>query len=80
MKKDIHPQYNQAEVSCACGNTFKVGSVLKKIDIEICNECHPFYSGKEKIIDTAGRVERFNKKREMAAVPKKKKIRKKNEK
>ncbi len=80
MKKDIHPQYNQAEVKCACGNTFKTGSVLKTIDIEICNECHPFYSGKEKIIDTAGRVERFNKKREMATTPKKKKIRAKKEK
>ncbi len=80
MKKDIHPQYNQAEVSCACGNSFRVGSILKKIEIEICNECHPFYSGKEKIIDTAGRVEKFNKKRELAKTPKKKKVRKKIEK
>jgi len=80
MKKDIHPNYNEAEVKCACGNSFKVGSILKKIDVEICNECHPFYSGKEKIIDTAGRVEKFNKKREMAAAPKKKKERKKKEK
>jgi len=80
MKKDIHPKYNQAEVTCACGNTFTTGSVLKSINVEICSECHPFYSGKEKVIDTAGRVEKFNKKREMAVPKKEKKTRAKKEK
>jgi large subunit ribosomal protein L31 len=62
MKKDIHPTYHgQAQVKCACGNTFKVGSTLPNIEVEICSACHPFYTGEEKIIDTGGRVERFKK-------------------
>jgi len=62
MKKDIHPTYHaQAKVKCACGHIFNVGSVLEKIEVEICSACHPFYSGEEKIIDTGGRVERFKK-------------------
>ena len=62
MKKDIHPTYHtDARVKCACGNAFAVGSVLEKIDVEICSACHPFYTGEEKIIDTGGRVERFKK-------------------
>jgi len=70
MKKDIHPTYHgQAQVKCACGNTFKVGSVLENIDVEICSACHPFYTGEEKIIDTGGRVERFKKR--AAAIKKK---------
>jgi len=60
MKKKIHPKYNkEAEIKCACGNVFKVGSTVEKIDIEICNSCHPFYTGKEKLIDSTGRVDRF---------------------
>lgn len=64
MKKDIHPQYNiNAKATCACGATFEVGSTMPEIKMEICSQCHPFYTGNEKIMDTAGRVERFNKRR-----------------
>lgn len=60
MKTDIHPKYHtNADVTCACGNTFQVGSTREKINVEICSSCHPFYTGNEKIIDTAGRVEKF---------------------
>lgn len=60
MKKDIHPKYYpQAKVSCVCGNKFTVGSTKPEIGVEICYNCHPFYTGKGKLIDTAGRVERF---------------------
>ena len=60
MKKDIHPAYYpEARVQCACSNTFTVGSTKSSIEVEICSHCHPFYTGKEKIIDTAGRVERY---------------------
>jgi large subunit ribosomal protein L31 len=62
MKKDIHPKYYpNARVKCACGNTFEVGSTKEFIEVEICSKCHPFYTGKEKIVDTMGRVERFRK-------------------
>ena len=62
MKKDIHPQYyKDARVTCACGNSFKVGSAKEHIEVEICSNCHPFYTGKEKIIDAMGRVEKFRK-------------------
>ncbi len=61
-KKDIHPKYYpKARVLCACGNTFTVGSTKELLEVEICSKCHPFYTGKEKIIDTMGRVERFKK-------------------
>jgi len=61
-KKDIHPKYYpKARVLCACGNTFAVGSTKELLEVEICSKCHPFYTGKEKIIDTMGRVERFKK-------------------
>ena len=61
-KKDIHPTYYpNARVQCACGNTFTVGSTKEFIEVEICSKCHPFYTGKEKIIDVMGRVERFRK-------------------
>ncbi len=67
MKKDTHPEYfPKAKVTCACGNTFNVGSTKKEIEVEICYTCHPFYTGKEKLIDTAGRVEKFKAKREKA--------------
>jgi len=62
MKKDIHPKYEKATISCACGNSFETGSTKKDMKVEICSACHPLFTGKQKIIDTAGRVERFNKK------------------
>ncbi len=62
MKPEIHPKYfNDASVSCVCGNTFKTGATVPEIKVEICSECHPFYTGKQKMLDTEGRVERFNK-------------------
>jgi large subunit ribosomal protein L31 len=65
MKKDIHPKYyNEAKVICVCGNSFTVGSTKEFIETEICSSCHPFYTGKEKIIDTMGRVEKFKKRLE----------------
>ena len=62
MKKDIHPKYGKAIISCACGNSFETGSTKESMKIEICSACHPFFTGKQKIVDTAGRVERFNRK------------------
>jgi large subunit ribosomal protein L31 len=60
MKKNIHPQYHaNAKVKCACGNTFEVGSTKPDLNIEICSKCHPFYTGTAKIVDIAGRVEKF---------------------
>ena len=60
MKNDIHPKYYaKAQVSCACGNAFIMGSTKEKIEVEICSNCHPFYSGKGKLVDTAGRIEKF---------------------
>jgi large subunit ribosomal protein L31 len=60
MKKDIHPKYHkEAKVSCACGNTFNTGSTKAEIKIELCSKCHPFYTGKQKLVDTAKRVEKF---------------------
>ena len=62
MKKDIHPKYNlKTKATCACGAVFEVGSTMQEIHMEICSQCHPFYTGNEKIMDTAGRVERFKK-------------------
>ena len=61
MKKGIHPDYKEATVTCACGNTFKTGSVKEDLKVEICSACHPFYTGQQKILDSEGRVERFNK-------------------
>lgn len=63
MKKDTHPNYcEDAKVTCACGNTFVVGSTLKEIRVELCNLCHPFYTGKQKFVDTARRVEKYEEK------------------
>ena len=60
MKKNIHPQYyKKCQVKCACGNGFEVGSTKEFIETEVCSNCHPFYTGKDKLIDTAGRVEKF---------------------
>ncbi|MGQ9619316.1 MAG: 50S ribosomal protein L31 [Candidatus Aminicenantia bacterium] len=62
MKKGIHPEYVEAIVHCACGNTFTTRSTKKEIRVEICSQCHPFFTGKQKIVDTAKRVEKFKKK------------------
>ncbi|MDD5180871.1 MAG: 50S ribosomal protein L31 [Gallionellaceae bacterium] len=63
MKADIHPQYNEITVNCSCGNTFKTKSTMgKPLHVEVCSECHPFYTGTQKIVDTAGRIEKFNQK------------------
>jgi len=62
MKKKIHPKYVECTVTCGCGETFKTRSTREKINIEICSKCHPFYTGKQKLVDTAGRVEKFQKK------------------
>jgi large subunit ribosomal protein L31 len=59
MKKDIHPQYVEATVHCSCGNTFTTRSTTPELKVEICSQCHPFYTGKQKLIDSGGRVERF---------------------
>jgi len=68
MKKDIHPEYYpKAKVTCACGNTFTVGSTLKEIKVELCSACHPFYTGKQKLVDSARRVEKFKEKMEKKA-------------
>lgn len=63
MKKDTHPKYPEINVTCSCGNTFKTNSTAgKDLNIEVCSLCHPFYTGKQKIVDTAGRVEKFKQK------------------
>jgi large subunit ribosomal protein L31 len=59
MKTDIHPNYVTAQVHCSCGNTFVTRSTSPDLHVELCNECHPFYTGKQKLVDTGGRVERF---------------------
>ena len=61
MKPGIHPKYDEVEVRCACGNTFKTRSTKNELHLEICNNCHPFFTGRQKLIDTEGRVERFTK-------------------
>lgn len=72
MKKELHPTYfENATVVCACGNTFSIGSTKEKIEVEICSACHPFYTGNDKVIDSAGRVEKFKTKRAQAEKKKK---------
>lgn len=61
MKKAIHPEYGPCKVSCACGNAFETRSVVQILRVDICGACHPYYTGKQKFVDTAGRVERFQK-------------------
>ena len=61
MKEGIHPNYEQTTIRCACGYVFTCGSTKKDIRVEICSKCHPFYTGKQKLVDTGGRVDRFNK-------------------
>ena len=62
MKPDIHPKYATTTIKCACGNTFEAGSTRQDIRVEICSQCHPFFTGKQKLVDTAGRIERFRRK------------------
>jgi large subunit ribosomal protein L31 len=62
MKPDIHPKYHVTKVTCACGNEFETGSVRENLRVEICSECHPFFTGKQKFVDVGGRVDRFKKK------------------
>lgn len=62
MQDGIHPEYFKAKVKCVCGNTFEIGSTKKEISVDICSACHPFFTGKHKLIDTEGRIERFRKK------------------
>jgi len=64
MKKDIHPDYAETTITCACGNAIEVGSTKSDIRVEICSKCHPFFTGKQKLVDTAGRIERFRRKYE----------------
>ena len=61
MKQGIHPEYVECTVKCSCGNTFTTRSTKKEIHVEVCNKCHPFYTGKQKLVDTGGRVDRFKK-------------------
>ena len=68
MKPSIHPEYNEIKVSCSCGNTFQTRSTLgQDLSLEVCSSCHPFYTGKQKMVDTAGRVDKFRKKYASAA-------------
>lgn len=62
MKKDIHPEYQLTTIRCHCGHEFQAGSTKEGISVEICSQCHPFYTGKQKLIDSAGRIERFRRK------------------
>jgi len=62
MKAKIHPKYEMTKISCACGNIIETRSTVKDIKVEICSSCHPFFTGKQKLVDTAGRIERFRKK------------------
>ncbi len=62
MKPDIHPQYHKVTAVCACGNEFELGSIQSEMRVEICSACHPFFTGKQKLVDTAGRIEKFKKK------------------
>ncbi len=64
MKTNIHPDYSTTTIQCACGNAIEVGSTKQDIRVEICSNCHPFFTGKQKLVDTAGRIERFRKKYE----------------
>ncbi len=70
MKQGIHPDYIETKVTCSCGNTFTTRSVKPELHVELCNQCHPFYTGKQKLVDTGGRVERFQKKYASRAKPK----------
>lgn len=78
MKKDLHPQYfTDAKVVCACGNTFTTGSTKQELHVEICSNCHPFYTGKQNLIDTAGTIDKFKKKAAKSTELKSKRVTKK---
>jgi len=62
MKADIHPEYNVVTATCACGNNFQTRSTRKEISVDVCGACHPFYTGKQRLVDTAGRIDRFRRK------------------
>ncbi|BCO08938.1 50S ribosomal protein L31 [Desulfolithobacter dissulfuricans] len=62
MKPDIHPEYHKIKAQCACGNEIELGSVNAEMKVEICSACHPFFTGKQKLVDTAGRIEKFKRK------------------
>ena len=62
MKQDLHPDYKPTVIKCACGATFETGSTKENINVEICSKCHPFYTGKQKLVDTGGRIDKFKKK------------------
>ncbi len=64
MKEGIHPKFGAAHVHCACGESFETGSVKEKLNVDICSKCHPFYTGRQKLIDTGGRVDKFKKRME----------------
>ena len=66
MKQGIHPNYNLTAVKCACGNVIETGSTKKDVKVEICSNCHPFFTGKQKLVDAGGRVDRFNKRFNMS--------------
>ncbi len=66
MKQSIHPEYMVTSVTCSCGNTFETRSTVPSISVELCNQCHPFYTGKQKLVDTGGRVDRFKRRLEKA--------------
>ena len=71
MKEKIHPKYYlDAKVTCVCGNTFTTGSTVKEINVDLCNQCHPFYTGKQKLLDTEGRIERFRRRYAKVSSPK----------
>ena len=84
MKASIHPKYYQTNVTCACGNTFTVGSTQESIRIELCSKCHPFYTGEQRFVDTASRIQKFQDKQSVATkyqsrIVKKKEIQKQKE-
>lgn len=62
MKPGIHPEYHRCAVTCSCGNTFETRSTVDNLQVEVCSNCHPFYTGTQRLVDTAGRIERFNRK------------------
>lgn len=77
MKKDTHPTYYpKAKIKCACGTTYNIGATKPEINVEICSHCHPFFTGKEKLLDIAGKLERFKARREKAAAAAHKKVKK----
>lgn len=67
MKQGIHPEYTTTTVTCSCGNSFQTRTTVDKITVELCNQCHPFYTGKQKLVDTGGRVDRFRRRLEKAS-------------